>query len=243
MHTLLSKLHNRRQFMALTGFALGVLLAALPSRAADEKAKGPQRFEKEIVALEAAAKANPLPKDAILFVGSSSIKRWTNVAKDFPQFKVINHGFGGSQIEDSVYYADRIIIPFQPKIIVFYAGGNDINAHKTPERVFGDFKEFVQKANAALPKTRIVYISIAGNPSRWTQVEEVKATNKLIEDFTHTDKRLSYVDVFHSMLGSDGKPLPDIFVADNLHMNPKGYAIWVSIVGPHLQKLLDAPEH
>jgi hypothetical protein len=212
--------------------------AALSSRAQtppDQARTNALKFEKEILAFEASDKTNMPPKNGILFVGSSSIRRWTNLVTDFPKHPVYNRGFGGSQICDSVYYAERIVIPYKPKQIVFYAGGNDIHAKKKPEMVFADFKAFVEKVHKELPETRIDFISIAPNPSRWAEVEEVKATNKMVEDYTKTKKYLGFINVFPSMLGEDGMP-KDIYVADRLHMNPKGYEIWVGIVGPRLMK-------
>ena len=191
-------------------------------------------FEKEILAFEASDKTNPPPQGAVLFIGSSSIRLWKTLTGDFPKHKVINRGFGGSHISDSVNYADRIAIPYHPRLIVFYAGGNDIHGGKTPERVFADYKAFVAKIHAALPRTRMAYISIAGNPSRWAEVERVKEANRLIEAHTKTDPRLQFINVFPRMLGEDGQPRPEIFVADRLHMNERGYQLWKEIVGPYL---------
>ena len=114
-------------------------------------AAGPHRFENEIAAFEAGDKTNPPPQHAILFLGSSSIRKWTTLARDFPNHRVFNRGFGGSQLDDSVYFFDRIVAPYKPKMIVLYAGSNDINAGKTPQRVFDDFKTFVGKVHAELP--------------------------------------------------------------------------------------------
>jgi len=194
------------------------------------------RWDKDIAAFEAQDTTNPPPKGAILFIGSSSIRLWKTLAEDLPDHKVINRGFGGSQIEDSVHFVDRMVVPYQPKRIVMYAGGNDINGGKTPEQVASDFKAFVTKVHAKLPDTKIAYISIAPNPARWTQVERVKAANGLVREFTTTDKRLSFIDVFPHMLAKDGTPIPDIFVDDRLHMNEKGYAIWKRVVGAALKE-------
>lgn len=193
------------------------------------------RWDAEIAAFEARDKTNPPPKDAILFIGSSSIRLWKTLAQDFPEHKVINRGFGGSQIADSIQFADRIAIPYRPKMIVMYAGGNDINAGKSAEQVASDFKAFVAKVHATLPQTRIAYISVAPNPARWAQVDRVKRANELIRDFTKTHPKLSFIDVFTHMLGEDGHPRPEIFVADRLHMNQKGYALWRQIVAPVLK--------
>ena len=199
-------------------------------------------FEKEIRAFEASDRTNPPPQHAVLFIGSSSIRMWKTLAQDFPEYRVINRGFGGSQIADSIYFADRIVIPYQPSVIVFYAGGNDINAGKSSQQVANDFKEFVAKVRAKLPTTHIAYISIAGNPARWSQVDRVREANKLIKDFTAQQPRLSFIDVFPHMLAADGLPRPEIFIADRLHMNEKGYAIWKRIVGEHLKSLAQAHE-
>lgn len=192
------------------------------------------KWEKEIAALEAAAVTNRPPPGSIIFVGSSSIKRWTTLAQDFPGLPVVNRGFGGSQLADSVAYADRIVIPDRPRQVVIYAGGNDLNAGKSPEVVFGDFVALVEKLRAALPGVRIAFISVAPNPARWAQVEKVKRVNQLVAEHSRRHG-LTFVDVFPRMLGPDGLPKPDIFVTDRLHMNPKGYAIWREAVAPHLK--------
>jgi lysophospholipase L1-like esterase len=194
------------------------------------------RWEKEIAAFEKADQTNPPPKNAILFIGSSSIRLWKTLTRDFPEEQVFNRGFGGSQIIDSVHFADRIVFPYQPRLIVLYAGGNDINARKSAEQVFNDFKQFVEKVQARLPDTRIAYISIAPNPARWAQVETIKDANQRIEAFTRQNPKLEFINVFSAMLGDNGLPKPDIYVDDKLHMNAKGYAIWKGIVGPHLKK-------
>ena len=201
-------------------------VAALPTNAP---------FAGEIRAFAMSDLTNLPPRDATLFIGSSSIRLWKTLAQDFPNLQVINRGFGGSQIIDSVNYAERIVIPYRPRRIVFYAGGNDINAGKSPQQVAADFQSFVAKVHAALPRTPIAYISIAPNPARWAQVEKVRQANRLIEDFTKQNKHLSFINVFPHMLGSDGLPRPEIFVADRLHMNAQGYALWKRVVGEHLE--------
>jgi len=207
-------------------------LAQSPVGQAKAQAKIP--FENEILAFEASDRTNPPPKDAILFIGSSSIRLWKTLAKDFPKHKVINRGFGGSQIIDSVNYADRIVLPYRPRHIILYAGGNDINGGKSPDQVLADYKAFVAKVHSALPKTRITYISVAPNPARWAQVERVKAANQLIAEHVKADSRLGFINVFPEMLGPNGQPKPDIYVEDRLHMNAKGYELWTGIVGKYL---------
>ncbi len=177
----------------------------------------------------------PPPANPIVFVGSSSIVRWKSLAQDFPGLPVMNRGFGGSEMFDSLNYAHRVIIPYRPRQVIVYAGGNDLNAGKTPERVIADFKSLVARIHIDLPDTRISVISIAGNPKRWAQVDKVRSTNQMLEEFTKTDPRLRFINVFPKMMGANGMPLPDIFVADQLHMNEKGYVIWTEVVRPYLK--------
>jgi lysophospholipase L1-like esterase len=135
-----------------------------------------------------------------------------------------------------VNYAERIVVPYHPRLILLYAGGNDINAGKTAEQVFGDFKAFVEKIHTALPSTRIKYISIAPNPARWAQIDRVKKANALIRAYTEKDPKLQFINVYSEMLGEDGKPLPDIYREDKLHMNANGYRIWTAIIKPYLDQ-------
>lgn len=216
---------------------LGVLClaTALERGGGAEAVRGPAKWEPDIRAFEASDRTNPPPKGAILFIGSSSIRLWKTLASDFPGRAVINRGFGGSEVADSVFFADRIVLPYEPRLIVMYAGGNDINAGKTPEQVLADFKTFASRVWAKAPATRIAYISIAPNPARWAQVDKVRTANRLIAEHVKTDPaRLDFIDVFPHMLGADGLPRPEIFVEDRLHMNAEGYKLWRRLVAPHL---------
>jgi lysophospholipase L1-like esterase len=230
---------------ARAGLAALALLCGLASGhafAGTQASAGPEKWEGEIKAFETADQTNPPPKGAVLFVGSSSIRLWKTLAQDFPDHRVINRGFGGSQIADSVHFADRIVLPYAPRLVVLYAGGNDINAGKSPEQVFGDFKAFVASVRARLPGTRIAYLSSAPSPARWAQVEKVRALNRLIEAFCNAGDNLTFVNVFPHMLGEDGQPRPEIFVDDRLHLNARGYALWTKIVRPFLDAPAPAPQ-
>lgn len=192
------------------------------------------KWEKDIAAFEAADKAAPPPRNEIVFVGSSTIRMW-KTAEAFPDLKVINRGFGGSQISDAVKYADRIILPHKPRIVVVFAGGNDINVGKTPEQVAGDYKELVGRIHAALPKTKIYYISLFPNVKRKAQEPSCMKLNELIQAFAKADERLGYIDTSAKMRAADGGPRPELLMEDGLHMNPDGYKIWNEIVGAVLR--------
>ena len=198
-------------------------------------------FESEIEAFEAADKKNPPPPGAVLFLGSSSIRLWTTLPQDFPELKVINRGFGGSEISDSVYYAPRIVLPYKPKMIVFYAGGNDINGGKTPETVLNDFKAFVDEVHKSLPKTRIVYISMNPAVSRWKKEAQFVEGNRLIEEYVRASAKkrvpLNYLDLHSKLLSSTGEARPEIYRSDGLHLNSEGYTLWTSILRPQILAL------
>ena len=194
------------------------------------------KWESEIQSYEALDRAKPPAPGGIIFIGSSFIRLWKSLEQDFSEYRVINRGFGGSEISDSVTYAERIVIPYHPRLVVMYAGGNDIASGKGPDEVAKSFQDFVNKVLSRLPKTRIGFISIAPNPARWSQVEKVKRANALIEQFVGSNPQLSFINVFPHMLGPDGLPRPDLFVEDRLHMNAKGYEMWTRLVKPYLKE-------
>jgi len=191
------------------------------------------RWEPAIQRFEEQDEKEPPPKEATLFVGSSSILLW-KLDQYFPGMQVINRGFGGSHISDSVYFADRIVIKHRPKTVVFFAGGNDIAAGKTAETVADDFRQFVAKVHDELPDTRILVIAIKPSTARWHLVDTIRDANARIEAFTKTVDRVEFVDVFPAMIGNDGTVRADLFVKDGLHLNDKGYALWTSILMPYL---------
>ena len=208
----------------------------------------------EINAFQAADQKQMPPTGAVLFLGSSSIRFWTTLARDFPEIPVINRGFGGSLIQESTRYADRIVIPYKPKMIVFCAGTNDLAyGGKNPEQVFQDYKDFVAKIHEALPDTRIIYLSINPTVARWKLESEILETNHLIEDFaiTHNSKaeKLNFINTHPQLLTPDGQPQPSLLRTDGLHFNTEGYQVWTAIVKPRILALaaidgvqrLDAP--
>jgi len=219
---------------ALLLASAGALIAFGPVALAAEPAEN--RFEKEIRAFELADAKRPPPQGAILFIGSSGIRLWKSLAQDFPDHQVINRGFGGSHISDSVYFADRIVIPYKPKMIVFRAGSNDINAGKSPEQVAADFRAFVDKVRAALPETRIVFMSINPSPIRVANMDRERRANELIQAYVASQPNMDYIDIFTPMLGADGKPRPELYIIDRLHPNAEGYKLWTKITEPHLPK-------
>ena len=154
-------------------------------------------------------------------------------------YPIINRGFGGSSLTDLIHYADNIIYPYQPKQIVIYCGENDLAGGDTTVTrtiVFERFKQLFVLIRQHLPKVSIAFVSIKPSPSRQHLLPKMKAANGLVKKYPSKQNKTAYIDVFHKMFTKDGTIISDIFIADNLHMNAKGYAIWQKIIAPNLLK-------
>lgn len=232
---------------ALVAFAISALLgvgsscrrpavmpvpAPVASSSAGVAAPDPSRFDADIAAFEAEDRATPPAPGGVLFVGSSSIRLWTSLATDFPGLTPLNRGFGGSTLSEVVHFADRIVIPYHPRLIVLYAGDNDIEMGRSARQVFDDYRAFVALSHRELPNTRIIFIAVKPSPSRWSKVGEMREANRLIRDFAARDSLQQFVDVFTPMIGGNGHPRPELFQDDSLHMTPKGYELWRGLVAP-----------
>ena len=195
-------------------------------------------FYDEIQAFKKQDKTKHPPQHAILFVGSSSFNFWKDVQSYFPDYTIINRGFGGSSLTDVIHYANDIIFPYHPKQIVIYCGDNDLAASDTvsPQTVFQRFKTLYSLIQNKLPHEPVVYVSIKPSPSRERLMPKMEEVNRLIKKFLSTQKNAGFADVYHLMLTKDRKPIPAIFTSDSLHMNAKGYAIWKKAIEPYLLK-------
>jgi lysophospholipase L1-like esterase len=223
----------KRAFAPTLLVTLALVVGFLP--AAERQKSG--RWERAIEAFEAADKKSPPAPGAVLFVGSSSIRFWKTLQADFPQYRVINRGFGGSHIADCTHYADRIVIPYRPSVIILHAGSNDLDASKSPERVFADYKAFVAKVREALPDTPIAFLGVNPTPLRWAQAAKQQETNRLIREYVAGKKGLAFIDIWDALLGSDGRPRDDLHVRDHLHPNAAGYKIRTRIITAYLDSL------
>ena len=212
------------------GWLLALFLGVMARAAEPDFA----RWEKEISAFEARDRTNPPPKGAVLFVGSSSIRMWTDLAADFPTLQVINRGFGGSLIPDTAHFADRIVFPYKPSKIVLYAGDNDIARGHSPERVLRDFRALVEKVHEELPETKIYFLAIKPSPSRWHLSPQSKEANRLIKKYCRFKPKVEYIDVWTPLI-KDGQPDPSLFIKDQLHINRAGYDRWTKVVREALE--------
>ena len=195
-------------------------------------------FQDEIQIFKKEDSIGATPKNAILFVGSSSFRMWTTVQKDFPMHKIVNRAFGGSSFPDLIRYADQVIIPYQPAQVVIYCGDNDLASSDTvtAELVSERFQQLFHLIRQQLPETAIAFVSIKPSPSRQHLLPKVIAANELIKTFLKGQAKTAYIDVFSAMIDQQGNPKPDLFIDDRLHMNQKGYAIWLQVIEPYLIK-------
>jgi lysophospholipase L1-like esterase len=219
-------------FLILFVFSFGVL-----AKDADH-----DKWNADIQAFEAADKANPPPGSAVLFIGSSSIRFWKTLATDFPGYRVINRGFGGSDLDDATAFADRIVAPYRPAALVMYAGDNDLQGGDTPEQVRDDFAAFVAKVRQTQPALPIAFIAIKPSVARVALLPNILRADKLIREWAMTQKNVAFLDVVPAMLDAKGQPKPDLFIEDGLHMTAKGYALWVAQVKPWLAEHAMAAE-
>ena len=199
-----------------------------------QEAKSPGRWEKDILKFEQRIVDGTSKPGSIMFIGSSSIRKW-DLAKWFPKYQTVNHGFGGSEVADSLYFFDRIVKPVKPSMILIYAGDNDIGKGKTAEIVHRDYTSFVKKVKHELGTgTKVAFIAIKPSIKRWNLSTEMAKANQMIAADCESDDQLMYVDIWTPMLGEDGMPKPELFAADNLHLSDAGYDLWTGIVRDYL---------
>lgn len=179
--------------------------------------------------------AQPPVPGSVLFLGSSSMRLWTSVAQDFPGIPTVNRGFGGSQIADSLVHYEKIFGAHRPRLIVFYAGTNDLAAGKTAAEVAADFATFCARVHREMPETRIVFVSIQKAPARAAMHPQMDAANALVREFCAQDPRRGFLDVNPAVVDAAGKPRMELYSNDRLHMSPAGYAVWTQLLTPEVR--------
>jgi len=199
----------------------------------------PLRYDADIAAFTTWDSKNSTPDDAVLFVGSSSIRFWPT-ALYFPNRKVVNRGFGGAHISDVNHFVQETVLSHDPGVVVFYAGDNDVWAGKGEAQILDDFVEFVSAVQAGATSTPIVFVSIKPSPSRWNIWAEMQTVNQTIRSLVAGDPFLHYADVATPMIGNDSLPIPELFVEDGLHLNAAGYGVWTSVVETVLAAIGDS---
>jgi lysophospholipase L1-like esterase len=217
--------------------ALGLM--ALARFVAKLRSADPTMWEGVIRKFEKLDLRSPPPRGVIVFTGSSSIRFWKSLKEDMAPLAVVNRGFGGSQIHQVTHYVDRIVLAYQPRAVVFYAGENDMaglffSRKRTPVEIRDAYQKFCKKIHSAQPDVPIYYISTKPPKRRLRLWPAMQVANQLVREYCATDERLQYIDIVPAMLDAEGRPRRDVFKWDGIHLNDRGYAIWRSVVGPIL---------
>jgi lysophospholipase L1-like esterase len=217
---------------------LVALLLAVPALGWGASPSAPEAkamWEAPLAVFAAADSKQAPPPGGVLFVGSSSIRLWDGLQSDFSALPVvINRGFGGSTLSDCVHYLDRLVIPYRPRLVLVYAGDNDLALGRTAADVLRQFEAFVDGVQTALPQTRIAFISIKPSPARAALLPEIHRANRLVEQFAAAHPGVQYIDIYTPMLAADGQPRRELFRPDALHLNATGYALWRSVISHYV---------
>ena len=231
-----------RAAVAVCGLALGAvspLHAQVLRKASADMRTGGQavesRWRESLEGFAASDREHAPAPGGVVFVGSSSIRLWNGLENEFGTTTVIKRGFGGSRLSDCARYVAQLVLPYQPRTVVVYAGDNDLAEGQTADGVLASYTELVERIREALPETRIVYISIKPSPSRAALMPVAIRANELIEAYSKTRTGLVYVDVFTKMIDAGGRPRAELFQPDALHLNAAGYALWKAAVAEHLR--------
>jgi lysophospholipase L1-like esterase len=226
-------------FVCGTGYAYADASPVAPNALLLAPTKVPAfspRYKDDVDAFEAEDKLKAPAPGGVLFVGSSTIRFWNTLETQFDKLPVVvRRGFGGSRMSDCTYFLGSLVTPYKPHLVVVYAGDNDLNEGATPKDVLKSYSDFVDGVRHDLPNTRIAFVSIKPSPSREAIIPAIRETNRMVEQYSKTQSNLDYIDVFSAMMAPDGEPRNELFGPDALHMNDAGYALWKTIIDPHIE--------
>jgi lysophospholipase L1-like esterase len=245
--------HARRAIMTLAVLSFGAVGASraqtAPQRptgsatsqsSAELREARAARWKESFDSFAEADRANAPRPGGVLFVGSSSIRLWDSLEQDFQALPIVTkRGFGGSRLSDCSDHVSKLVLPYKPRLVIVYAGDNDLAEGATPADVLASFKRFVEAVHRDLPDTRIAYLSIKPSPLRAQLIGQARAANELIASYSATVPHLDYIDIYSKMVDADGRPRPELFKPDMLHLNRAGYALWRQEISAHLGPLAD----
>jgi len=219
---------------AISTFVIAAILLSASSASQAQNPVLKERFEKQVQEYEAGDRKSPPPAGAILFAGDSQFFRWKTIHEDLAGYTLINRGIDSFQLPDLLHYLDRLVLRYQPRLIVLHVGGNDVHNGRTPAQLLADFQTFVAKVRARLPDVRIVYSSITPGPGRWDEAPQRVVANRAIQEYVASQPGLEFVDLWTAMLTPGGQPREELWVEDRVHPNHAGYLIRVDLTKPLL---------
>jgi lysophospholipase L1-like esterase len=192
-------------------------------------------FQKEIKSLTERIDQAGWKANSFVFTGSSSVRLWKNIQEEFPAIPIINTGFGGSQASDLLIHLEELVLRYSPEKVFIYEGDNDLNTGKEVSQIMEDIALLVTRIHQKLPETNIVLISTKPSPSRWQLKTSYTELNDLMRQYATTHNQVNFMNIWNVMLDKSGRPISEIFIADSLHMNEKGYAIWNTSAIPFMK--------
>jgi lysophospholipase L1-like esterase len=191
------------------------------------------RWKEQMAEFEKEDEQGGIEEGGIVFTGSSSVRMW-NLAASFPGRKLVNRGFGGSQMSDALAWFDTIVGKHKPSLVILYEGDNDLASGKTPEDIRGGLVEFLGLLRERVPESELWFLTIKPSPSRAGLWDKAKATNQLVEQLANGEERLRVIDLASCLLDSEGNADPSYFLEDRLHLNERGYAKWSELMDTEL---------
>ncbi|MDA0710475.1 MAG: GDSL-type esterase/lipase family protein [bacterium] len=192
------------------------------------------RFDDAIAEYERQDRKRPPEKGGIVCTGSSIMRQWTTLAEDMAPMPVINRAFGGSQTWEVLQYMDRVVLPYQPRVILYYCGSNDLGNGRSGQQAFDGFREFTVRAAAALPDAMILYLSINRVLPKQSIWGELDKANDLASALCAGDSRLTFVDINPCLFDADGAMRDGFFREDHVHLYPPAYRAICRTVRPIL---------
>lgn len=198
-------------------------------------AQDPARFKTDVEELAKKEYNFSRDKKLVVFAGSSSIRMWNDVQNYFPEYNVINNGFGGSHFSDLLFFYDELILKRKPDILFIYEGDNDLAGNKKPRKILQEAKKLTEKVKKDLPETKIIFISPKPSISRIKLKNSYISFNKKLKKYCNKTDNPEFADVWYPMLDKNGNVFKDVFLEDGLHMNKKGYDIWGKVIGEFLK--------
>lgn len=199
-------------------------------------AQDPNRFKEQVDELAGKEYNFNNDKKLVVFTGSSSIRMWKDVQSYYPDYDVINNGFGGSQFSDLLYFYNEMIVKPAPEILFIYEGDNDLASNKKPKKILKEAKLLAEKIQQDLPETSVVFISPKPSIARVHLKNSYITFNKKLKKYCEKNGKIEFADVWSPMLDNKGNVFKDVFLEDGLHMNKKGYDIWGKVIGGFLKE-------
>ncbi len=223
--------HGR--MLAAIGVALGMWVAVF-RHMLDRRLNSRGEWEADLLDYALLDSTNPPASDSVLFVGSSSVRHWESLHRDFPRHRVFRRGLNGSCLQDTLRYAEDLILAYDPAMIILYGGDNDLADGHTPGRVLADYQHLVDRIQRHFPSRGIGILAIKPSPSRWHLIRRIRETNRRLREWCDSADHLDFIDVHSDLLNESGKPRLVLFRPDGLHLNTNGYALWAASIRPYL---------